>query len=183
MAEKTANHFTNVITASKNVIRKSFLPGSIIVRVNEYSRKTSYFIQGCAKLLYISKGNGELTINGVPHRVKAGSCFLLSFYHFFKLNPDMGDTLELYYCMIPFTSLQLFFSSPNSIFGDFAQLENTPHCNFNPEMQKVIMRLLNDMRKKSGLDDIYFQNLFLYEALIYLNREKDDGKQKNTAEN
>lgn len=159
--------YEDTMISSKGYLREDFLPQSISVDLSVISCETVCQVRNQQTLLFIKSGNGKLVVNGSNYCVGSGSCILLHFFHFHKLIPDQGSTLEIFRCLIPSTTYQYMIMIPGA---DFRQLERTINpivCTIPDQEQEIFVSLLSSME---NCQDDWLRNLIFFEFFGRRNR-------------
>lgn len=159
--------YEDTMIPSKNYLREDFLPQGISMDTTTVSRETVCQVRDQETLLFIRSGNGKLVVNGSSYCVGRGSCILLHFFHFHKLIPDQGSTLEVFRCLIPSTTYQYMLMIPGA---DFQQLERTMNpivCTIPEPEQETFVSLLHNME---NCQNDWLRNLLFFELFGRRNR-------------
>ena len=76
------------------------LPHNVQARLHSVSRPTSLFQNREETFLLVRSGSGSLVVNGLEYKLRPDTLAMLGPFHSYRLVPDLGKTLDLYYAQI-----------------------------------------------------------------------------------
>ena len=156
---------------SFNFAKEDILPSTATVQFLNLKHPTDFRSYDGVSVFLVQSGRGTLMINNYPHELKAGSCFFLHFFLFFKFIPDPETGLELCECFAPSVNYHFALNIPGSPLQSFEVTEGFLEMNLSSELYAHTLSALEHMYSCSNL---VLQNIYFYKLLGYLERARKE---------
>ncbi len=100
MGAKKSRDESSLMEGAHKYFVQNVLPHNVQARLHSVSRPTSLFQNREETFLLVRSGSGSLVVNGLEYKLRPDTLAMLGPFHSYRLVPDLGKTLDLYYAQI-----------------------------------------------------------------------------------
>lgn len=100
-------------------------------------------------ILYVTGGEGKITINGAEFPLSSGSFAWLQSYHTYTIEPNFGNTLEFSVCIYDYSLSSYLIIKPQTEKSASAIMYALPVINLDDLNRKCIERLLDELENEN----------------------------------
>jgi len=154
--------YDSAVISSKNYIPAKYLPRPATVKHEILSTSTRPQSYDGVFFLCVCSGKGKVHVNREEHLLQAGSCILLHFFQYFRIEPAKGIELDTYQVFLTGETYHFVMTLPGENLSVLDRTSLSPYTVLPQEECQKVLSLLRFMLESPSPQ---LQCVYLYELL------------------